>query len=336
MGLFCLAKKEKIMTKTINKIDSHRPFIAFDSSKELKCVAHTLVARCKVIDEKYPGGLNELARKHSATFNQDILVACGTSEEIVAAAKDLRAKGMNSNYDFISFDAEDYKRIGSNRLAKSKKPYTALDFNIVWLKGYYYRSDKAIKVCIGLKNSELVYSPVDGNIVFMHKCKAEQDAKWLADLSQARGYKLTWEEFQDQFPDTHNVMFNLMAASNLPSLEAWYEEHKNEHNWKSISDAKQTFVKEIPPWDRMPLPEEALNCEFLYDWFFWIGDPVGILADWVPAEISKYGTIEQGMTCGTRLNLKAEYKKEIISEFNRLGYACQRDDDLIWKNMWVK
>jgi hypothetical protein len=324
------------MTKTKHRIDSYRPFIAFDSSKELKCVSHTLVARCKVIDEKYPGGLDELARNHFATFNQDILVACGTSEEIILAEKDLRANGMNANCDFITFDTDDYKRIGSNRLAKNKEPYTDLDFNIVWLEGYYYRSDKTIRVCIGSKYSELVYSPVDGNLVFMHKRKAEHDAKLLFDLSQARGYKLTWEEFQDQFPDTYNEMIELMEEIELPSLETWYEENKDERKWKSISAAKQDFFKEIYPWERMPLPEEALNCEFVYDWFFWLGDPVGIQYDWVPAEIEKYGTIEQGMVCGTRLNLKAEYEKEIISEFNRLGYACQRDDDLIWKNMWVK
>ena len=80
------------MTKTKHRIDSYRPFIAFDSSRELKCVAHTLVV-------------------------------CGTSEEIIAVVKDLRSHEMDSNYDFITFDTEDYKRIGASRLAKNKKPY---------------------------------------------------------------------------------------------------------------------------------------------------------------------------------------------------------------------
>jgi hypothetical protein len=56
------------------------------------------------------------------------------------------------------------------------------------------------------------------------------------------------------------------------------------------------------------------------------------MTNWVPAEIeNKFGTISCGMVCGDLLELDVSREKEIVAEFERHGYHCIRDDNLIGK-----
>jgi hypothetical protein len=214
----------------------------------------------------------------------------------------------------------------------------------------YYR-----RKCRELDNL-LVYGDLNENLVFIEMEPALTNAKIHDALQKEMSFWEFWntypnsckqvierlcdirELYQIEFPSETKLnpeeLFSLFFNSWYEnSAYEWEEEAKKDFNLdlKNRTQAELFYRDHLYESDRLPLPDETfciLEEESFYDWL-WFPHR---MTDWVPSEIeSKFGDVIYGMVCGDYLQLDIAKEKEIVDEFNRLGYNCIRDDHLIAK-----
>ncbi len=62
----------------------------------------------------------------------------------------------------------------------------------------------------------------------------------------------------------------------------------------------------------------------------WPSWPAAEMLSWVPKEVAELGESGVSMTSGPALFFDPDRSSEIVAAFEKAGFICRRDDDLVW------
>jgi len=108
-----------------------RPFLMYQSTKELRCRFFTIVVKNEALQKKYPGGVLAYARKFRARFNGRITVTCDMGE-IDDQIESLKECSISVD-ECLVFDCEGYMMDPLTLMSRVGEPYQ-VDLSVDWLK----------------------------------------------------------------------------------------------------------------------------------------------------------------------------------------------------------
>ena len=206
----------------------------------------------------------------------------------------------------------------------------------------------------------------DEEIVFLPEAEARYWAEFDDDCKTGIPYGTLHEKYPSIFERIiENKCGYLGLNINLPNrkhlnaeeyfnwlFESLYEEYGEEwidrdegcYDLNSESGVRRFYEEELLDDERFPLIDEIFSTKTMgyWDMFEW-ADELPKMEGWVPKEIEKkfakiidYGTnMAASVTSNSDETIRLEYRiedeKELIKAFEKHGYKCIRNDELIQK-----
>jgi hypothetical protein len=204
-------------------------------------------------------------------------------------------------------------------------------------------------------NNLLVYGDLNDDLVFIDM----KDALDNAQIHESFNKNISYREFYEVCPDACHVflermrdcsstLYDIKVPSNrdmdaenfFKSLfESWFENHRDEFidevqdeyglDLNQKDQAINFYIHYLD--DRLPLPGEIIEMpddDCNYEWLMFPHR----MENWVPLKIQDmFGTVASGMVSGDFLLFEISRENEIVTEFERHGFHCIRDDKLVNK-----
>jgi hypothetical protein len=174
---------------------------------------------------------------------------------------------------------------------------------------------------------KLVYGEVNEGLLFI----PEAEALELTIVHGAVRSASTWGELRGLLPEWAYEQI-LGGMDEAVTFEEFVEKLRAVGGSLSLSEAREEF-DELSIGERFPQDSDPFVPEQI--WGYVDGDwpefPAKRMLDWVPDEIQEeFGEQLSALLNGVQLHFDLEFERELIAAFERYGYACKRNEDLVW------
>src|SRR5262249_10760923 len=141
----------------------------------------------------------------------------------------------------------------------------------------------------------------------------------------------TWGELRRLLPEWAYEQI-LGGMDEAVTFEEFVEKLRAGNRSLSLSEAREEF-DELSVGARFPQETDPFAPEQLWGYVdgYWPEFPAKRMLDWVPDEIQEeFSERVSTMLNGEQLHFDTSLEQELIAAFVRHGYACKRNEDLVY------
>ena len=177
------------------------------------------------------------------------------------------------------------------------------------------------------KGTELIYGVLgDQMLFFLESTYAQERAYTHKVLYESK----TWKEFKANVSSVrYEEALEMLEWYGALEFSAYYDEVKSDNPESSDEEIKSMYY-ELPVGERFPKKEDEFDRELLGPSHIWPSWPAYDMPDWVPEEIQDaFECWCNPMNEDAYMHFDPEQEGEVVAEFERYGFRCNKDDGLI-------
>jgi hypothetical protein len=171
----------------------------------------------------------------------------------------------------------------------------------------------------------VVYGEIDGYLVFIPQARAHE----LASIHEALRFSETWDDFRSVISaEEYARILKRLGGS---TFEEFLRSEREMDPRITEEEAREAYL-DLSIGERLPEMDDPFSMDDIPgasdgDYPSW---PARAMLSWVPESIRhSFGRVENSVINGDFLTFDPASAKTLVEAFEREGYHCVRDDDLV-------